>query len=111
MNPRQDWIREPTEIHTFRGDRTWARQTINPANAKGAWAYNSAVYSHRHWYRVWPISARNLYNDIPDQVVDTLLAVCKRNAPLFERYFRLKARCQVHGSNGGSHFLLAMMKL
>ncbi len=39
-----------------------------------------------------PISARNLVNDIPDQVVDTLLEVCQRNAPLFQRYFRLKAR-------------------
>ena len=39
-----------------------------------------------------PISARNLGNDIPDEVVDTLLEVCRRNAPLFQRYFRLKAR-------------------
>lgn len=39
-----------------------------------------------------PISARNLANDIPDGVVDTLLQVCERNAPLFQRYFRLKAR-------------------
>ena len=39
-----------------------------------------------------PISARNLINDIPDQVVDTLLEVCQRNATIFQRYFRLKAR-------------------
>ncbi len=39
-----------------------------------------------------PISVRNLHNDIPDEVVDTLLEVCRRNAPLFQRYFRLKAR-------------------
>jgi len=39
-----------------------------------------------------PIAARNLRNDIPDDVVDTLLAVCERNAPVFQRYFRLKAR-------------------
>ncbi len=39
-----------------------------------------------------PISARNLINDIPDQVVDTLLEVCQRNATVFQRYFRLKAR-------------------
>jgi oligoendopeptidase F len=39
-----------------------------------------------------PISARNLANDIPDDVVDTLLEVCQCNAPLFQRYFRLKAR-------------------
>ncbi len=39
-----------------------------------------------------PISARNLHNDLPDDVVDTLLDVCQRNASLFQRYFRLKAR-------------------
>lgn len=39
-----------------------------------------------------PIAARNLINDIPDQVVDTLLDVCQENAPLFQRFFRLKAR-------------------
>lgn len=39
-----------------------------------------------------PIAARNLINDIPDEVVDTLLEVCRRNAPLFQRFFRLKAR-------------------
>ena len=39
-----------------------------------------------------PISARNLVNDIPDAVVDTLLKVAERNAPVFQRYFRLKAR-------------------
>ena len=39
-----------------------------------------------------PISARNLMNDIPDEVVDTLLEVSKRNAVLFQRFFRLKAR-------------------
>ncbi len=39
-----------------------------------------------------PIAVRNLINDIPDSVVDTLLDVCRRNAPLFQRYFRLKAR-------------------
>jgi len=39
-----------------------------------------------------PISARNLVNDIPDEAVDTLLEVCQRNAPIFQRYFRLKAQ-------------------
>jgi len=39
-----------------------------------------------------PIAARNLGNDIPDEAVETLLNVCKRNAPVFQRYFRLKAR-------------------
>ncbi len=39
-----------------------------------------------------PISARNLMNDIPDEVVNTLLDVSERNANIFQRYFRLKAR-------------------
>ncbi|NMB61657.1 MAG: M3 family oligoendopeptidase [Chloroflexi bacterium] len=39
-----------------------------------------------------PISARNLANDIPDEVIDTLLDVCKKNATVFQRFFRLKAK-------------------
>ncbi|MGD8585127.1 MAG: M3 family oligoendopeptidase, partial [Chloroflexota bacterium] len=39
-----------------------------------------------------PIAARNLANDIPDDVVDLLLDTSRRNASLFQRYFRLKAR-------------------
>ncbi|HEX9675175.1 MAG TPA: M3 family metallopeptidase [Anaerolineales bacterium] len=39
-----------------------------------------------------PIAVRNLSNDVPDEVVDTLLETCQQNAPLFHRYFRLKAR-------------------
>jgi len=39
-----------------------------------------------------PIAPRNLYNDIPNDVVDTLLEVCRRNTGVFQRYFRLKAR-------------------
>jgi oligoendopeptidase F len=38
-----------------------------------------------------PISLRNLDNDLPDHVVDTLLDVCRRNNEVFQRYFRLKA--------------------
>jgi len=38
-----------------------------------------------------PIAVRNLSNDIPDEAVDVLLRVARRNAPLFQRYFRLKA--------------------
>lgn len=39
-----------------------------------------------------PIAARNLVNDIPDDVVDTLLSVCQENAVVFQRFFKLKAR-------------------
>jgi oligoendopeptidase F len=38
-----------------------------------------------------PISARNLSNDLPDAVVDTLLDVCRKNVGIFQRYFELKA--------------------
>jgi oligoendopeptidase F len=61
----------------------------------------SQIYMHRA--RDWsnehvalrkfstPIAVRNLSNDIPDSVVDMLLEVCQGEAPLFQRYFRLKA--------------------
>ena len=39
-----------------------------------------------------PIAVRNVANDIPDGAVDTLLDVCREKAPLFQRYFRLKAQ-------------------
>lgn len=39
-----------------------------------------------------PISPRNLSNDIPDGVVDSLLEACRQNAAIFQRYFRLKAK-------------------
>lgn len=39
-----------------------------------------------------PISVRNLTNDIPDEVVETLLDTSQKNAAIFQRYFRLKAR-------------------
>jgi len=61
----------------------------------------SQIYQHivRDWasenltlrHFASPISVRNLLNDIPDPVADTLLEVCRRNAGLFQRYFRLKA--------------------
>jgi oligoendopeptidase F len=38
------------------------------------------------------IAARNLENDLPDEVVETLLEVCRLNSALFQRYFKLKAR-------------------
>ena len=39
-----------------------------------------------------PISPRNLHNDIPDDVVDTLLDVSQKNAGIFQRFFKLKAK-------------------
>jgi hypothetical protein len=34
---RQDWAYEARELHTFRGNRTWARQTLTDAEASGQW--------------------------------------------------------------------------
>lgn len=39
-----------------------------------------------------PLSVRNLSNDIPDEVVDTLLDVAEKNAGIFQRFFKLKAK-------------------
>ncbi|MBM3151866.1 MAG: M3 family oligoendopeptidase [Chloroflexi bacterium] len=39
-----------------------------------------------------PIAARNLGNDIPDEAVEALLKVAKKNSIIFQRFFRLKAR-------------------
>jgi len=58
------------------------------------------IYNHRvrDWRNVGglrhfdqPISYRNLANDLPDTVVETLLNVCRQNNAVFQRYFRLKA--------------------
>ncbi len=38
------------------------------------------------------IEPRHVDNDLPAEVVETLLEVCRRNAGLFQRYFKLKAR-------------------
>jgi oligoendopeptidase F len=38
-----------------------------------------------------PISARNLANDLPDEVIDLLLETCRANTSVFERFFKLKA--------------------
>lgn len=59
------------------------------------------IYTHR--VRDWasenlnlrhfasPLTVRNLFNDISEGVVDTLLEVCAEQAPIFHRYFKLKA--------------------
>jgi oligoendopeptidase F len=39
-----------------------------------------------------PLAARNLANDIPNDVVDTLLEVARKNAPVFQRFFKVKAK-------------------
>jgi oligoendopeptidase F len=60
------------QIYTHRV-RDWASENINL----------------RHFAS--PLTVRNLLNDVPDGVVDTLLEVCAEQAPIFHRYFKLKA--------------------
>ena len=59
--------------------------------------YNNRV---RDWYNeqvqlrgyASPLAVRNIANDVPDAAVEALLDVAHRNAPIFHRYFRLKAK-------------------
>ncbi|MGN6346443.1 MAG: M3 family metallopeptidase, partial [Candidatus Nitrosocosmicus sp.] len=39
-----------------------------------------------------PISVRNLYNDIDDNTIETLLKVCRSNAIIFQKYFKEKSK-------------------
>jgi oligoendopeptidase F len=39
-----------------------------------------------------PISVRNIANNLDDGTVEALLAVCRKNAPVFQDYFREKAK-------------------
>ncbi len=39
-----------------------------------------------------PIAARNLNNDIPNEAVDALLNVARKNIGIFQRYFKMKAK-------------------
>ena len=39
-----------------------------------------------------PLSVRNLANDVPDEAVDVLLEVTKKNSKIFQRYFKMKAK-------------------
>ena len=39
-----------------------------------------------------PIAVRNLANDVPDEAIDLLLETCRKNAVLYQRFFKLKAQ-------------------
>ena len=39
-----------------------------------------------------PMSVRNLANDVPDEAVNVLMDVTKKNSRIFQRYFRMKAK-------------------
>ncbi|MCB0211322.1 MAG: M3 family oligoendopeptidase [Anaerolineae bacterium] len=101
---------EPKEL--TRGELMTYVRDPNPDLRQGAYEELYRVYSQEastlsqiyiHTVRDWaseniklrgiesPISVRNLVNDIPDSVVDTLLDVCAEQGPIFQRYFQLKA--------------------
>ena len=39
-----------------------------------------------------PITMRNVGNDVDDKTIDSLLKVCKKNAPVFQKFFLQKAK-------------------
>jgi len=39
-----------------------------------------------------PISMRNIGNDVDDKTIESLLAVCKKNSPVFQKFFVQKAK-------------------
>ena len=39
-----------------------------------------------------PIAVRNLHNDVPNEVVETLLEVAEENSRVFQRFFKMKAK-------------------
>jgi oligoendopeptidase F len=39
-----------------------------------------------------PMSVRNLANDVPDEAVNVLMDVTKKNSRIFQRYFKMKAK-------------------
>jgi len=39
-----------------------------------------------------PISIRNIANDVDDKTIESLLHVCKKNAPVFQKFFVQKAK-------------------
>jgi oligoendopeptidase F len=60
------------------------------------------IYINRvlNWYNEYiilrnfpsPISVRNLYNNIDDKTIETLLKVCRSNAIIFQKYFKEKSK-------------------
>ncbi|MCV0409453.1 M3 family oligoendopeptidase [Nitrosopumilus sp.] len=39
-----------------------------------------------------PISMRNIGNDVDDKTIESLLAVCRKNSPVFQKFFLQKAK-------------------
>ena len=39
-----------------------------------------------------PISMRNIGNDVDDKTIDSLLSICRKNSPIFQKFFAQKAK-------------------
>jgi len=51
------------------------------------WGYETKLRGHKS-----PIGVRNWGNHVPDEAVESLLAVCSKNVGIFQRYFKWKAK-------------------
>ncbi|MBI3840629.1 MAG: M3 family oligoendopeptidase [Thaumarchaeota archaeon] len=56
------------------------------------------------------IAPRNLENDVSDLAVETLLKVCRKNAGVFQEFFRLKAKMLGIGRMSRYHIYAPLMK-
>ena len=100
----QELTRGELQVHLRGADplaRAGAYQALHETHARDAIVLGQIYqYRVRDWrseavdlrHYASPLAVRNLSNDVPDDVVEALLGVCQEHAPLFQRYFRLKAR-------------------
>ncbi len=51
------------------------------------WGYEAKLRGYKS-----PISMRNFANHVPDEAIEILLTVCKKNTGIFQRYFEYKAK-------------------
>ncbi len=101
---RHELNREELQVH-FRSPRPEIRAAAYQELYR-VYAQDAPILSQVYQYRMrdWrsenvhlrgfasPIAVRNLSNNIPDEVVDTLLEVCRKNAGIFQSYFEVKAK-------------------
>jgi len=100
----RELMREELQVH-FRSPRPEMRAAAYQELYR-VYAQDAGILSQLYQYRVrdWrsenvrlrgfasPIAVRNLANNIPDDVIDMLLELCRSNAGIFQRYFTLKAK-------------------
>ncbi|MFA6518157.1 MAG: M3 family oligoendopeptidase [Candidatus Shapirobacteria bacterium] len=57
------------------------------SNVVKDWGFEAKARNYKS-----PIGVRNFGNNIPDEAVETLMEVCREKKPIFERYFKTKAK-------------------